>query len=160
MKKELLERRRELLRLRCLGITTSRIMKQLAPKYGVSEKALWKDYERQDTWVRLVLGDVDHEVFVYELVCEIHELRTRGWQLLMSGHVQDSVKVAALRVLFDSIKREIELLQSLGKTSKMPDRRQQESMGMEKIVLRNLSDYEAIILNEAAAILDKKLDKR
>jgi len=38
------------------GLHPSAVITQLAGKYGVSERALWSDWQRRGKWVPLLLG--------------------------------------------------------------------------------------------------------
>ena len=38
------------------GLHPSAVISQLAGKYGVSEEALWSDWDRRDKWVPLLVG--------------------------------------------------------------------------------------------------------
>jgi len=134
------------------------MVENLAKKYQVSPKTIASDFTRRDSWERLILGEPETEPFIIRLLVEMHQLRQRGWQILM-GDAQASAKVGALSVLFASISREVTLLQSLGKAPKVPERLQQEILGVQKIIFENVTEDERACLNRATAILDKRLAK-
>ena len=154
LRAELYQRRCEMLRQHYTGIPYLRMVEALAVKYKVSRNTIISDFTRRDSWELLILGEPETEPFVIRLLGEMHQLRQRGWQILVGDH-HGSVKVGALSTLFASISREVELLQSIGKVPKVPERLQQEIVGVQKIILENVSESDAVYLNRAAAILDK-----
>lgn len=156
MRAELYQRRCEMLRQHYTGIPYLRMVDALAAKYKVSQSTIISDFTRRDSWERLILGEPETDPFIIRLLAEIHQLRQRGWQILVGDH-QGSVKVAALGMLFASISREVSLLQSVGKAPKVPERLQQEMLGVQKIIFENVTEDERDTLNRAARILDEKL---
>jgi len=51
MNKKILERRRNLLNLRCNGILLSEAVKSLSAKYGVSERQVYADWRCRSRWM-------------------------------------------------------------------------------------------------------------
>jgi len=159
MNLKLRDRRMEMLRLHHIGIPIQRIAAQLAAKYGVSPRSIESDFTRRDSWIHDVLGDLARPSLIDEFLIEIHQARAVGWQILMNQRSPAMAKVGVLRVLFDSIGDEIELLQSVGFAPKMPTQVQQEIISDQKIVVENITESEKACLNRAARILDEKMKK-
>lgn len=157
MNPKLRDRRKDILRMHFIGIPITRIAVELAAKYGVSRRTIESDFTRRDSWMRDVLGDMDSESVINSLLVEMHQARQVGWQLLMGQHTTPNAKVAVLNVLFNSIFHEVELLQSVGRMPKAPDRLQQEIVGTQKIRLADITESEQACLNRAARILDEKM---
>ena len=159
MNPKLRDRRMEMLRLHHIGIPIQRIAAQLAAKYGVSPRSIESDFTRRDSWIHDVLGDLARPSLIDEFLIEIHQARAVGWQILMNQRSPAMAKVGVLRVLFDSIGDEIELLQSVGFAPKMPTQVQQQIISDEKIIIKDLTESEEACLNRAARILDEKMKK-
>ena len=64
MELKLLERRAEMLDAVSNGLHPAAVVGQLAEKYGVSERALWSDWERRAKWVPVLLGLEKYAGFV------------------------------------------------------------------------------------------------
>jgi hypothetical protein len=159
MNPKLRDRRMEMLRMHQVGVPITRIARELAAKYGVSRRTIESDFTRRDSWIHDVLGDLGRPSLIDEFLVEIHSARAQGWRMLMSPHVTAMAKVGVLRVLFNSIGDEVELLQSVGRMPKAPDRLQQEIVGTQKIRLADITESEQVCLNRAARILDEKMKK-
>lgn len=157
MKQKLIDRRREMLYMHHCQISLGVMMETLSKKYNVSPETIHSDFTRRDSWIPLIIGNPEGEAFIKRLIEELHQARGRGWRLLANTNLNENARVGALRTVIHCIGFEVELLQSLGKMPKVPERLQQEIVGVQRIILENVTEDERACLNRAAAILDKRL---
>lgn len=87
-----------MLEARSKGIRIATIIEQMAPKYGVSERCLWTDWMRKDTWVQGLLDLEKYASFTDMLALNANAILTAAWQVLYNAD-GDNAKVGALNVL-------------------------------------------------------------
>lgn len=61
MSSDLVERRRNLLKLRSLGLSLPEVVKELSTQYHVSARIIYYDWARRKSWIEGVLGVEDSE---------------------------------------------------------------------------------------------------
>ena len=90
-----LQRRLELLKLEGNGLSPSEIVKELSPKYGVSERAVYLDLETRATWQPQVQETREALLKVYNR----HEQLYRKAVIAYMQAQSDRAKLAALSAL-------------------------------------------------------------
>jgi hypothetical protein len=116
---KLIERRRKMLRC-SLGGDITTCVKRLAREYGVTESALWRDWQRRSEWLGSI-GSLDDPIAAAKkLLAEKELVREEAWRIFQKAEENrrwsDNTNgmVGALNLVNRTIDQEIELLQSLG----------------------------------------------
>lgn len=124
MKQLLLERRTKTLNYLSKGIEPITIIRDFSKEYRVSEYAIRKDIERLPQWAPQVLQLKDDSL-AFELANNIKQVIPNAWAEYLKGD-NSSARIGALRVVIDATMKLIDVLQSLGKLEKTPERIQTE----------------------------------
>lgn len=74
MRANLLERRLEMTKLRNNGLPLSSTVKNLADKYEVTTRAIYRDWSNRKTWLKTILGLKDTETFFLDLLSRHNEI--------------------------------------------------------------------------------------
>ena len=117
--RELLERRQEMVKLRSQGVPLKDIISDFTTKYDCSPEALYIDWRKRKHWIRDVVRLQD-PALIDEMLEGLKQVLPRTWFVYTTTH-NDSIKIAALKLLKDTYTDIIELLQSLGIVIKVPD---------------------------------------
>jgi hypothetical protein len=93
------------------GLHPSAVVSQLAEKYGVSERALWSDWERRNAWVPLVLGLEKYAGFCDEIRERLNAVQKAAWSIYLKAS-NDSARVGALRTVLEALEVHGEIVQT------------------------------------------------
>jgi len=93
------------------GFHPSAIMSQISEKYGVSERALWSDWERRSAWVPLVLGLEGFAGFCDEIRERLNAVQKAAWSIYLKAS-NDSARVGALRTVLEALEVHGEIVQT------------------------------------------------
>jgi hypothetical protein len=96
MQIQIYNRRKDILRFHSRGLKLSDYIEKLAKKHKCSNRALRNDFTRRHEWIPKIL--------------------------LLDEADNDNARVGALKLLGDSVFRQIEVLQSLGEIQQVPQR--------------------------------------
>lgn len=123
MRDDLIERREEtwdLLQVK--GFSTSEVARKLAQKYGVKEATIRKDISRMDNWLDKL--DDHTSKTAASRMREFRQNRQRMHQMAMearqNGDLDTELKIR--RAIDSNVEIDVELSQSLGLTTREPDR--------------------------------------
>ena len=116
-------RRKDMLRFHSRGLKLSDYIEQLAQKHKCSKRALRADFSRRNKWLPQILLLDDTKGLVNELMLTLHEVRAAAWRVFHESD-NDSARVGALKLLGESVFRQIEVMQSLGDLEKVPEKRE------------------------------------
>jgi hypothetical protein len=115
-------RRQEMLCLAESGRFPNGGVKALAEKWGVSESAIYGDWERQDEWRSHLLDLKNIDAYTEKEVNRYHALVDECWRVV--GEARERAGVTglngAIKNLRESIVDEREFLQSIGCLPQMP----------------------------------------
>lgn len=116
----LLERRKEMIKLRSQGVPLKEIVPDFTRKYQVSSEAIYIDWQKREQWIQQVVRLQDPSL-IDEMLEGLKQVIPRAWFLYTTTQ-NDSIKIAALKLARDTYTEIIGLLQSLGIVVKMPDK--------------------------------------
>lgn len=102
MNLKLLKRRVEMLDTVNRGFHPSVVVGQLVEKYGVSERCLWSDWERRETWVPALLGLEKFAGFAESFETKLNAVQKAAWSIYVHAD-NDNARVGALKVVLDSL---------------------------------------------------------
>jgi len=108
---KILKRRVEMLDAVSTGLHPSAVIAQLAGKYGLSEKALWSDWERRGKWVPLLLSLEKYAEFADELEHKLNAVQKAAWSVYLKAS-NDNARVGALRTILESLEVHRDLVQT------------------------------------------------
>jgi len=74
MRTNLLERRSEMIKLRSSGLPLSTTVNDLAEKYEVTSRAVYKDWQNRKAWLKTILELKDPETFFLDLLARHEEI--------------------------------------------------------------------------------------
>jgi rubrerythrin len=122
---ERLEMRREMLNLSIEGYPMSSVYDALVKKYGsigLTAEAAERDWQRRETWMPLMLRLDKPDDTLRDLLLEMKNAREKSWEIYRQAlkEKNHNAAVGAMKHISESIRDEIELLQSLGKMTKTP----------------------------------------
>jgi hypothetical protein len=115
--KQLLERRTNLLKAICIGVPLKTAINKIAEEYKVKEKLLYRDWERRKSWLPLVVQLRD-QTLINEIAMGIQQAREHAWTIIARYEKQPAIQLGALKVVMDTNKAMIQLLQDLGTVEK------------------------------------------
>ena len=110
-----------MLRFHSRGLKLVDYIEKLATKHGCSKSALINDFTRRHNWIPEILLLDKSKDLVNELMLTLQEARTAAWRVFHEAD-NDNARVGALKLLGDSVFRQIEVLQSLGEIQQVPQR--------------------------------------
>jgi hypothetical protein len=131
---KLLKRRAELLDAVSTGLHPSAVVSQLAGKYGVSERALWSDWERRARWVPLLLNLEKYAGFAEMVEQKLNAVQKAAWSIYLKAS-NDNARVGALRVVLDaleihgSIVQTKEVIERLDRLEEIAEKQQKRGRG-------------------------------
>jgi hypothetical protein len=121
MQIQIYNRRKDILRFHSRGLKLSDYIEKLAKKHKCSNRALRNDFTRRHEWIPKILLLDNSKDLVNELMLTLQEARTAAWRVFHEAD-NDNARVGALKLLGDSVFRQIEVLQSLGEIQQVPQR--------------------------------------
>ena len=87
MNLRILKRRTEMLDAVSTGLHPSAVVAQLAEKYGVSERALWSDWQRRDRWVPVLLGLEKYGGFAEMVEQKLGAVQKAAWSIYLKAMI-------------------------------------------------------------------------
>jgi len=118
--RKLAMRRQEMVKLRAQGVPLRTIIEDFHSKYGVTETALYIDWSHRKRWIRDVVRLQD-PTLIDEMLEGLKQILPRAW-FMHTTSANESIRIAALKLVKDTYIDIIELLQSLGIIIKVPDK--------------------------------------
>jgi hypothetical protein len=100
MRLKTIERRRELIKQRNLGVSLTDAVTILAQKYSVSTRCVYRDWQNRKAWLPALLGIRDPQAFFYDIVSQHQELK-RFAALEYLKCKSENARIGALRLLRD-----------------------------------------------------------
>lgn len=100
MRENIVERRQKLLNMRCRGVSLSESVKTIAVEYGVSTRAVYRDWATRKSWLPSLLDLGDTETFFLDLICQHKEIVRLSTMEYLKGD-NSNARVGALRLLRD-----------------------------------------------------------
>jgi hypothetical protein len=131
---KLLKRRAEMLDAVSTGLHPAAVVGQLAEKYGVSERALWSDWERRAKWVPVLLGLEKYAGFVEVVEQKLNAVQKAAWSIYLKAS-NDNARVGALRTVLDSLEihgnivQAKEVLERLDRLEEVAEKQQKRRWG-------------------------------
>jgi len=159
MTPDLYDRRKKMLELHYNGIPHRTILKEISTEFGVSYNACKQDWKRRNEWQSLIWRMATDHSKVNELLFTIQLVKERALRLSATAP-GGNAKVGALRVLVDTVFREIEVRQSLGQLPRVAERVEMKDTTEAISLDFDATDEERAILNRAAHILDSKMAEK
>lgn len=93
------------------GLHPSSVIPQLASKYGVTEKALWSDWQRREKWVPMLLNLEKYAEFTDTIVQKLNAVQKAAWSIYLQAS-NDSARVGALRTILESLEIHSDIVQT------------------------------------------------
>jgi len=87
---KILKRRAEMLDAVSTGLHPSAVVTQLAEKYGVTERALWSDWQRRDKWVPVLLNLEKYADFAEIVEQKLNAVQKAAWSISRTWVIQSS----------------------------------------------------------------------
>lgn len=100
MRINLLKRRKEMLRLSNSGLHLSDYVQDLAIKYGVTVRAIYRDHQIRGEWIETLIDVADPLVFFAELMESHRDLKKKAVTEYLKAD-NSSAAVGALRLIKD-----------------------------------------------------------
>ena len=97
MKQSILDRRRNLLNLRCNGVLLSEAVKSLSAKYGVTERQIYADWRCRSRWMGCFV-ERDAETALLDIVSRHEAIYNKASEAYLTGD-NSSAKVGALTLM-------------------------------------------------------------
>jgi hypothetical protein len=121
MQKHVYNRRKDMLRFHSRGLKLVDYIAKLAQKHNCSTRALEIDFSRRSEWIPKILMLDDAKALVGELMLTLSEQRTAAWRVFHEAD-NDSARVGALKLLGESVFRQIDAMQSMGDVQQVAQR--------------------------------------
>jgi len=80
----------------------SAVVAQLAGKYGVSERALWSDWQRREKWVPMLLSLEKYAGFAKMIEQKLNAVQKAAWSIYLKAG-NESARVGALRTVLEAL---------------------------------------------------------
>jgi FlaA1/EpsC-like NDP-sugar epimerase len=103
------ERRLELLKLECLGLSQSEIVKQVSEKFQVSARSVYRDFQLRSQWQPALLQLKDKDRVLQKIVNRYEQVYERA----AFKHVtspNEAVQVGALKIMLEATAKLAETL--------------------------------------------------
>jgi hypothetical protein len=107
----LLKRRVEMLDAVSSGLHPSAVIGQLAGKYGVSERALWSDWQRRERWVPVLLDLEKFAEFTEIVGQKLNAVERAAWSIYLKAS-NDNARVGALRTVLEALEVHRDIVQT------------------------------------------------
>ncbi|MDH5266608.1 MAG: hypothetical protein OEW62_02890 [Candidatus Bathyarchaeota archaeon] len=111
MNLKILKRRAEMLDAVSTGLHPSAVVAQLAEKYGVTERALWSDWQRREKWVPVLLSLEKYAEFGEMIEQKLGAVQKAAWSIYLKAS-NDSARVGALRTVLDALEIHRDIVQT------------------------------------------------
>lgn len=141
MNKQVLERRVEMLNLMVKGAPVTETVKQIAEKYNRTEGGIWNDWNRREKWVPQIVK-LDGGTTL-EILQGLKEVIRRAWFTHATAQ-QESVKIAALKIVMEAYARFMDIAQSSGLLKKVPEQLEVKQSVNEQLTI-TLKQYDSVI---------------
>ncbi len=105
------KRRVEMLDAISTGLHPTIVVSQIAEKYGVSERALWSDWERRSKWVPVLLELEKYASFIDILGQKLNAVQKAAWSIYLKAS-NDNARVGALKTVLESLEIHRDLVQT------------------------------------------------
>jgi hypothetical protein len=112
--KRLDRRRADFYRLRAQGKSLPEVIDVISTAYHASETALYKDWERRDTWGDYVIPESQDTFLVQDVLNRLNELRREFWEIVNDEAAETKDKIRALAKLVDLEMKILDASQSFG----------------------------------------------
>lgn len=93
------------------GLHPSAVITQLAEKYGVTERALWSDWQRREKWVPLLLDLEKYAEFSEMIGQKLKGVEKAAWSIYLKAS-NDSARVGALRTILEALEIHRDIVQT------------------------------------------------
>ncbi len=93
------------------GLHPSAVITQLAEKYGVSERALWSDWQRRGKWVPILLNLEKFAEFTEMIRQKLKGVQKAAWSIYLKAS-NDSARVGALRTILEALEIHRDIVQT------------------------------------------------
>lgn len=93
------------------GLHPSAVVAQLAEKYGVTERALWSDWQRREKWVPVLLNLEKYAEFADVIEQKLGVVQKAAWSLYLKAS-NDSARVGALRTILEALEINRDIVQT------------------------------------------------
>jgi len=155
VKADIWEVRLMMVKLWAEGFGFTEFASKVREAFHIERRDLAKDWKSRKRWFPVLTRLKDTDFIVSELSLRMQRLMEAGWDTyrLAKECNNHNAMVGAVAQLSNIIKQEIELEQSLGILPKVADKLEVKE---ENVNLPNVSNTDMQVLNEAAAILNKK----
>lgn len=121
MRRDLSERRKRMLKAYHRDGLTGELVRGLSSEYGVSESAIYTDWNRRDTWLPDLIQLNDAQLVLNETFAELNHVKNASWTIYETSN-NDSARVGALNQISKVNMKQIETLQSVGIIEKTPEK--------------------------------------
>jgi len=101
MKQSILDRRRNLLNLRCNGVLLSEAVKSLSAKYGVSERQLYADWRCRSRWMSWFVDLGRGSDALRDVLARHESIYADAAREYRNAGNNDSARIGALRLMKD-----------------------------------------------------------
>jgi len=108
---KILKRRAEMLDAVSTGLHPSAVVTQLAEKYGVTERALWCDWQRREKWVPVLLSLEKYAEFAEMIEQKLNAVQKAAWSIYLKAG-NESARVGALRTVLESLEIHRDIVQT------------------------------------------------
>ena len=122
------KRRKELATRVIKGEIAAEVAEDIADKYGVTAQRIKNDWSHRDEWLDEVFDMEDPEQMVEDILAEEILIREHLWDLVENSE-NDNARKGALKELKNLNSEIVELMQSLGRVEKEPDKQEVEVSG-------------------------------
>jgi len=93
------------------GLHPSAVVAQLAEKYGVTERALWSDWQRREKWVPVLLNLEKYAEFTDVIEQKLNAVQKAAWSIYLKAS-NDSARVGALRTILEALEIHRDIVQT------------------------------------------------
>jgi len=108
---KILKRRAEMLDAVSTGLHPSAVVAQLAEKYGVTERALWSDWQRREKWVPVLLNLEKYAEFTDVIEQKLGAVQKAAWSIYLKAS-NDNARVGALRTILEALEIHRDIVQT------------------------------------------------
>ena len=83
----------------------------MAEKYGVTERALWSDWQRRSKWVPVLLNLEKYAGFAEIVEQKLNAVQKAAWSIYLKAS-NDSARVGALRTVLEALEIHRDIVQT------------------------------------------------
>lgn len=117
--RQLLERRTRMLTLKAQGVPLKTIIQDLSQEQECTPQALYTDWRKRELWATDV-AQLDDPILLGELIQGLKQVIPNAWYEYKTNP-NPSVKLGALKLVKETYVTLIEVLQSVGRLTKVPE---------------------------------------